>query len=154
MKNQTSTSTSKYLKFGGLIVVILSTLGWLAVTGASDSQSYFKTVAEVHAMGGEAMNKRLRVGGDVVEGSIRRDGTSVHFTILWEGQKMNVMYSGTEPLPDTFRDGAQALADGKLQSDGTFHATRVQAKCASKYEAKPGGKAARVPVYGAPQTKS
>jgi len=41
-------------------------------------------------------------------------------------------------LPDTFKDGAQALADGKLDKDGTFKAARITAKCASKYEAKPG----------------
>ena len=34
-------------------------------------------------------------------------------------------------------NGAQALADGKLGADGVFHATKIQAKCASKYEAKP-----------------
>jgi Cytochrome c-type biogenesis protein CcmE len=50
---------------------------------------------------------------------------------------MKVVYSGMEPLPDTFRDGAQALADGKLGPDGVFQASKIQAKCASKYEAKP-----------------
>jgi cytochrome c-type biogenesis protein CcmE len=48
-----------------------------------------------------------------------------------------VVYSGIEPLPDTFKDHAQALAEGKLDANGVFHATKIQAKCASKYEAKP-----------------
>ena len=47
------------------------------------------------------------------------------------------LYTGIDPLPDTFKDNAQALADGKLGPDGVFHASKVQAKCASKYEAKP-----------------
>ena len=51
---------------------------------------------------------------------------------------MKVAYTGTDPLPDTFRDGAQALADGRMGRDGVFHASKIQAKCASKYEAKPG----------------
>ena len=51
---------------------------------------------------------------------------------------MTVAYAGTDPLPDTFRDGAQALADGRLDPDGVFRAGKIQAKCASKYEAKPG----------------
>ena len=46
---------------------------------------------------------------------------------------------------DTFRDRAQALCDGRLRSDGKFEAKRIQAKCASKYEAQPGPEAA--PVY-------
>jgi cytochrome c-type biogenesis protein CcmE len=52
--------------------------------------------------------------------------------------KLKVAYTGADPLPDTFRDGAQALADGKLDKDGVFRAAKIQAKCASKYEAKPG----------------
>jgi cytochrome c-type biogenesis protein CcmE len=51
---------------------------------------------------------------------------------------LKVAYNGVDPLPDTFKDGAQALADGKLDKDGVFRAARIQAKCASKYEAKPG----------------
>ena len=47
-------------------------------------------------------------------------------------------YVGTDPLPDTFKDGAQCLVEGKVQPDGRFVAETVQAKCASKYEAAPG----------------
>jgi len=45
---------------------------------------------------------------------------------------------GRDPLPDTFVDGAQALVEGKRMPDGRFVAEKVQAKCASKYEAAPG----------------
>jgi cytochrome c-type biogenesis protein CcmE len=41
---------------------------------------------------------------------------------------------GTDPLPDTLVDRADALAEGHYE-DGSFEATMVQAKCASKYEA-------------------
>jgi len=51
---------------------------------------------------------------------------------------LNVSYIGRDPLPDTFKDGAQALVEGRLASDGHFVAEQVQAKCASKYEANPG----------------
>ena len=94
-------------------------------------------------MGDEAMDKRLRVGGDVEDGSIVRSGREVHFTLRQEGLALRVVYSGADPLPDTLRDGAQALADGKMGGDGVFHASRVQAKCASKYEAKPGSSPVR-----------
>ena len=130
----------KYYKFAALIVVIIGTLVWLAVGGASESSSYYKTVAELGKMGDQAFNKRLRVGGDVEEGSIVRKGRQVEFTLLQESAKLKVVYEGTDPLPDTFRDGAQALADGKMGRDGVFRAARIQAKCASKYESKPGQK--------------
>jgi cytochrome c-type biogenesis protein CcmE len=128
---------SKYMKFGILTVAILGTLGWLAVDGIGDTKTYYKNVKEVTQMGASAQDKRIRVGGDVVANSITRDGKDLHFTLVWEGVQMKVVYSGVEPVPDTFKDGAQALADGKLGADGVFHAAKIQAKCASKYEAKP-----------------
>jgi len=126
------------IKFGALTVIVLGTLGWLAVGGVGEAKAYYKTIPEVHAMGPDALDKRLRVAGDVEEGSIRRDGKVVHFTIKQDDKRLKVLYTGTDPLPDTFRNGAQAVADGRLQNDGTFQAKHVQAKCASKYEAKPG----------------
>jgi cytochrome c-type biogenesis protein CcmE len=42
-------------------------------------------------------------------------------------------------LPDTFKDKSQALVEGRPGADGRFVAEHVQAKCASKYEAAPGG---------------
>jgi len=53
-----------------------------------------------------------------------------------------VSYVGGDPLPDTFKDGAQALVEGHLAPDGHFVAEQVQAKCASKYEATPGATSA------------
>lgn len=127
-----------YAKFAIIIAVIIGTLTWLAVGGMSDSKSYYKTVAELNAMGKNAYGQRIRVAGDVEQGSIRRDGRDVYFTLRQDKLLIPVLYSGSEPLPDTFKDGAQAVADGKLRTDGTFQATKIQAKCASKYQAKPG----------------
>ena len=93
-------------------------------------------MAELTQLGDEAKQKRLRVGGDIAPNSIVREGANVSFTLAQDTLRMQVVYSGIDPLPDTFRDGAQALADGKLGSDGVFHATKIQAKCA-KYQAKP-----------------
>jgi cytochrome c-type biogenesis protein CcmE len=44
-----------------------------------------------------------------------------------------VVYKGSEPPPDTFKDNAQALAMGVYKKDGVFYANELQAKCASKY---------------------
>ena len=55
-------------------------------------------------------------------------------------------YAGRDPLPDTFKDGSQALVEGKMMPDNRFVAEQVQAKCASKYEAVPNA----APVTNAP----
>lgn len=126
-----------YVKFGLLTVAILGVLGWLAVGGISETKTYYKEIKELQHMGSNAVDKRLRVGGDVAPDSITRDGHNVYFTLAQNDLRLKVVYSGIEPLPDTFKVGAQALADGKLDANGLFHATKIQAKCASKYEAKP-----------------
>jgi cytochrome c-type biogenesis protein CcmE len=126
-----------YLKFGAMVAVIIGVLAWLAMGGISDSKTYYKTIAELGQMGDQAKGRRIRVGGDVQAGSIVRNGAEVTFVMHQEAKTLKVVYNGIDPLPDTFKDGAQALADGKLGPDGVFQASKIQAKCASKYEAKP-----------------
>jgi len=146
-----------YLKFGLLTGAIAGALAWLAAGGVSETKTYYKTIEEMQAMGHDASVKRLRVAGDVE--TIDRAGQNVKFTIAQKENgkhlAMTVVYNGSDPLPDTFRVGAQALATGKMAADGTFHATQIQAKCASKYEAKaPHIKPDQAPVnHAAPATK-
>ena len=128
----------KYGKFAALIAVVIGALVWLASAGMNETKTYYKTIAEVGQMHDQAFDKRLRVAGDVETGSIQRGAGHVDFTLVQDKLQLKVSYTGSEPLPDTFRDGAQALADGKMGRDGVFHASKIQAKCASKYEAKPG----------------
>lgn len=131
------------LKFGLITVVIVGALGWLAVQGIGESATYYVTLEELAAMP-EQSDKRIRVGGDVLPDSIKRTGDQVEFVITQQDEGMTevktlpVVYVGSDPLPDTFRDRAQALCDGKMRSDGVFEAKKIQAKCASKYEAEPG----------------
>jgi cytochrome c-type biogenesis protein CcmE len=134
---------SKNVKFGLLIAVILGALGYLAAGGVTQTATYYKEIAELKRMGNDGVDKRLRVGGDILANSIVRDGNKVHFTLIQNDLKLNVIYNGSDPLPDTFKDGSQALADGKMDANGVFYASKVQAKCASKYEQKPGEAAAR-----------
>ncbi|HVN07279.1 MAG TPA: cytochrome c maturation protein CcmE [Bryobacteraceae bacterium] len=128
----------KYGKFAALIAVVIAALVWLASSGIKETKTYYKTIAEVGQMGDRAFDQRVRVAGDVESGSIQRAQGMVRFTLVQDKLHLAVLYTGRDPLPDTFRDGAQALADGRMGHDGVFHASQVQAKCASKYEAKPG----------------
>jgi cytochrome c-type biogenesis protein CcmE len=125
-------------KFGigaGIIVVSLTALAWM---GARENQTYYHTVAELSTLDAAALHQRIRVGGDVVAGSIQHLPGRVDFVIKAEGQSLPVSYVGQDPLPDTFKDGAQCLVEGRPMPDGRFVAEQVQAKCASKYEAAPG----------------
>src|SRR5262250_847155 len=148
-----SSETSKYLKFGSAMVVILLALGYLAYTGVQESKSYYVTIKELHGMGDGAYTKKLRVAGNVQPGSIKRSGTHVDFILVEQELSLPVSYAGTEPPPDTFKDNSQALAEGSFGKDGVFHAKGLQAKCASKYApAKPGDPASGTPNAEPPKS--
>jgi cytochrome c-type biogenesis protein CcmE len=127
---------AKKLKFIAGAAVVLGAVMTLAVTSFNETKAYYQTVPELKAMGPRAEGRRVRVAGNVVPGSIvRREAGVVTFDLDYEGQGLSVRYTGRAPLPDTLVDRAQAVAEGTLSPDGTFEASLVQAKCASKYEA-------------------
>ena len=129
----------KQAKFGVGIGIIVVSLGFLAWLGYGESKTYYHTIAELQTLHGPARAHRIRVGGTVEPGTIQRFSGRVDFVLAGEGQLLPVTYVGSEPLPDTFVDKSQALVEGTLKSNGDFVAEHVQAKCASKYEAAPGG---------------
>ncbi|MES1260181.1 MAG: cytochrome c maturation protein CcmE [Acidobacteriota bacterium] len=128
----------KYGKFAVLMAIIVGSLLWLATSTVASSKTYYVTIAELHKLGNNAATRRVRVGGDVQKDSIVRGSGTVRFNLVQEAMILPVVYEGRDPLPDTFKDGAQALAGGRLDGNGVFHAQEVQAKCASKYAPKPG----------------
>lgn len=130
---------NKQAKFGigiGVIVVALGALAWL---GYGESKTYYHTIAELETLNSSARTQRMRIGGTVGVGSIRRLAGRVDFMLEGEGKALPVSYIGSDPLPDTFVDKSQALVEGRPGPDGRFVAEHVQAKCASKYETAPGG---------------
>jgi cytochrome c-type biogenesis protein CcmE len=124
-------------KFGvgvGIIVVTLVTLGWV---GARESKTYYHTISELSTMKQGELRQRMRVSGYVAQGTIQHLPGRVDFVLVEEKRRLPVSYTGAAPLPDTFKDDAQALVEGRLGTDGKFTAEQVQAKCASKYEIAP-----------------
>jgi cytochrome c-type biogenesis protein CcmE len=73
----------------------------------------------------------------VVPGSIKRDagGRETAFAMTDGSKTYNVIYRGI--TPDTFTDGVDVVVEGRLGRDGTFRATTLLAKCASRYENAP-----------------
>lgn len=143
---------AKYLRFGIVIAIIVVSLGYLAYTGVQESKSYYSTIAELHrdlkTNEDAVFKRRLNVSGIVQPGTIHQVGTNADFIIFEQDpntkelETLRVSYRGTEPPPDTFKDGSQALVLGEYGKDGVFHAKEIQAKCASKYAPQQGTAAA------------
>ncbi|HMW34167.1 MAG TPA: cytochrome c maturation protein CcmE [bacterium] len=125
---------NKNIKIIAGVLLVGGTLVFLAISGFDEGKSYYKFVDEVQAMGEDAYTKKLKVHGNVVDGSIRKNGSQLEFVITRNGATMPVKYIGKDPVPDTFKDGCEAVIDGRYKKDGTFEGTQIQAKCASKYE--------------------
>ena len=149
------------VRIGLAVAIIVGTIGWLAWSGYGANKSYYVTIPELGGMGDKAYHSQLRVEGFVQPGSIEENGTHVTFVLnefeshspkAPAGRLLKVVYKGSEPPPDTFKDDSQALAEGTYGRDGVFHATILQAKCASKYAPAPGtGQPSTTPAQPAPR---
>ena len=150
------------LRIGIAVAVVVGTIVWLAFSGYDADKRYFVTIAELGGMGDKAYHNQLRVEGFVVPGSIEHNGPHVDFVMnefeshnpkAPSGRLLKVSYKGSEPPPDTFKDDSQALAEGSYGRDGVFHASVLQAKCASKYAPagpnQPAAKPAATPAKSA-----
>lgn len=128
---------SKFL-LGGLVV--LGTAGYLMASSIRDTAVYYLTPGELSAKtvaDTTFFDTGVKVGARVVPGSIKREagGRQVAFAISDGAKTYNVIYRGI--TPDTFTDGVDVVVEGRLGRDGTFHATTLLAKCASRYENAP-----------------
>ena len=121
------------LKWAALGVVVAACVGYLVYSSTGGSSEYYLTVSELksHATGGD-----VRVAG-VVQNDIQRSdgGLQVRFTEKDGTASMPVEYRGT--LPDIFQPGITVVAEGRLGSDGVFHARNVLAKCPSRFSTAP-----------------
>ena len=131
---------SKTWKFGIGIGIILAVVAWEGLSAFNENKSYYVTVSELTQA--QSSRRHVRVGGVVAQGTIQRRAGQVSFRLSQDAKSIPVTYVGSDTLPDTFKDGAQAIVDGDYLANGDFRADKIQAKCASKYSAAPGSKGA------------
>ena len=104
----------------------------LAMWGLSDRAAYFVTPSDI-AAGKAAPDKAMRLGGMVVQGSLKRDpdGLTVRFTVSDGTAETPVVFRGI--TPDLFKEGSGVVAEGRLQPDGLFVADNILAKHDERY---------------------
>lgn len=128
---------SKFL-IGGAIVIVTS--GYLMTSSIKDTAQYYLTPTELATkvqQDSRFVDRGIKVGARVVNGTIQRDpsGRSLSFVMTDGAKTYPVNYVGI--VPDTFTDGVDVVVEGKLSQQGTFEATVLLAKCASRYENAP-----------------
>jgi cytochrome c-type biogenesis protein CcmE len=122
----------RFLIAGGLLLVGFV---YLAFTVTKASAVYYLTVPELQARGSNGLQRSVRVSGTVDAGSIERDPGQfiTRFTASDPGGTLPIMYKG--PVPDMFQPGIQVVVEGRLESDGVFHADTLLTKCPAHFEA-------------------
>lgn len=124
---------------GGLLIVLF--VGYLAIQMVQATMStgaYYLTVSEVHNRVPDIYGERVRVNGNVVEGSENWNAQEItlRFTIADEnGDQLPIVFYG--PRPDNFQRAASAIIEGELLADGSFQAETLLLKCPSRYEEEP-----------------
>lgn len=116
-----------------LLVASLSVLGvaaGLVLYSLNDNLVFFYSPSQV-AEKKPSPERRFRLGGLVVEGSVQKNGQETRFRITDLKGELPVVYRGL--LPDLFREGQGVIAEGSLGPDGVFVAREVLAKHDEKY---------------------
>jgi cytochrome c-type biogenesis protein CcmE len=117
------------------LALVLAGIGYLAFAGLSDGRMPFVNVGEALAAPEGQLDKAKIFGTVTAEGlSFAPDRLGARFRLTDKdnvGLTLWVDYRGA--LPDTFREGAEVIVEGRLQPAG-FNATSLITKCPSKYE--------------------
>jgi len=116
----------------GLLVLGMGLATVLILRAFNQNLMYFYSTSDVVA--GKAPSARdFRIGGLVVNGSLKRlpNSLTVHFVLSDLKKEVTVTYTGI--LPDLFREGQGIVANGQLGADGVFKAREVLAKHDENY---------------------
>ena len=130
------------LKFGIAGTVVLAAVGYLAFAGMKDGMIQYHLDVATFAAGPQFQTQQVRLAGRVSEQGLvlGRGRLGATFSLEGHGQVVPVSYEGV--LPDLFKAGCDAVVEGKLDRPldhgGTFKATLVMTKCASKYDSENG----------------
>ncbi len=116
----------------GIFIIAMIYLGFNAFQGAS---SDYLTIQELIDRGSEAYDKNVRINGNLVPASFKRqeDATLLEFSITDGQNSIYAKYQGV--VPDLFfNEHSEILLEGKYSPSGVFNAHSIIVKCPSKYQ--------------------
>ena len=114
-------------------LVVLAAFGFLLVRGLGNATLYFRTADEAVAQRQQLGDRRFRIEGNVVGGTVQQTAGSVRFNIESKGVVVPVMHQGDPP--ELFKPGIPVVLEGHFQGD-TFASDRIMVKHSEDYVAK------------------
>ncbi|MGH9265349.1 MAG: cytochrome c maturation protein CcmE [Acidimicrobiales bacterium] len=113
--------------------VVLGALGFLVFQGLGNATLYFRTADEAVAQRAELGDRRFRIEGDVVDGSVRQIGNDVTFILTKNAVEVPVRHKGDPP--ELFRPGIPVVLEGRFQGDH-FSSDRIMVRHSETYVAE------------------
>jgi len=122
----------------GLIItalVVLGGFGYLIYGGLDNNLVYFLTPGELLAKRDTAIDKPVRLGGQVVPGSVKWNAQQLDLHFVLRDDKGTVPVHSTKAPPQMFREGQGVVVEGKLNRAGMFEANNLMVKHSNEYRA-------------------
>lgn len=113
-----------------LLALIAGSLAWVGTRALSGSLVYYVTPTELLSQQPPA-SERLRLGGQVVPGSVHDTSGGVDFVVTDGTSRVTVVHTGGTPA--LFRTGAGVVLEGTFGPDGAFHSDTMLVKHGEEY---------------------
>ena len=129
------------------VALVLGAFGYLLYGGLDQNIVYFLTPQELLAKGTKGQDVPVRLGGQVVPGSVawNADALDLRFRVT-DGAKEVPVHSKGAP-PQMFRDGMGVVVEGRYRRDGVFESTNLMVKHSNEYRAPDGHQAKPAEMY-------
>ena len=114
-------------------IVVLAALGFLVFQGLGNATLYFRTADEAVAQREQLGDRRFRIEGDVVDGSVHQVGNDVSFVLTSKSVEVPVRHQGDPP--ELFRPGIPVVLEGRFQGDH-FSSDRIMVRHSETYVAE------------------
>ncbi len=117
------------------VVLVVGALGYLMYGGVEENLVYFLTPNELVAKGDKAIDRPVRLGGQVVPGSVQWDADKLDLRFrVTDGTQEVVVHSSGAP-PQMFRAGIGVVVEGKYARSGVFESHSLMVKHSNEYRA-------------------
>jgi len=124
---------SKKMWAGIGAVAIVGAVGMLLAGGLKENVVYFLTPSELVAQGTSAVDRPLRLGGQVKPGSVNWDAEAMDLRFVVQDSVSEVHVASTGAPPAMFRDGIGVVVEGSMGPNGTFESTNLMVKHSNEY---------------------
>lgn len=133
-RRPTKSPTKKPMAIGALVVLVAA-FGYLMYSGVEDNLVYFLTPAELIAKGDKAIDRPVRLGGQVVPGSVVWNADSIELTFRVTDGIHEIAVHSTGAPPQMFRAGIGVVVEGKLARNAVFESHSLMVKHSNEYRA-------------------